>query len=131
MVDSYTFNVDFDGTVVTHEYPFVGRDIGAVPVLKRIVRNGHKLILFTMRSGFTLDDAVEWFKTNEIPLYGIQTNPTQNSWTTSPKSLADIMIDDSAIGCPLAYNSNISTRGFVNWVAIEKMLEEQGLLEIK
>lgn len=40
--------VDFDGTCVTHEFPKVGRDIGAVPVLRKLVENGHKLILFTM-----------------------------------------------------------------------------------
>ena len=42
--------IDFDGTVVTHEFPKIGRDIGAVPVLKELVANGHRLILFTMRS---------------------------------------------------------------------------------
>ena len=42
--------IDFDGTCVTHDYPRVGRDIGAVPVLKELVKNRHLLILFTMRS---------------------------------------------------------------------------------
>ena len=43
--------VDFDGTCVSHEYPKVGKDIGAVPVLKALVEIGHKIILNTMRSG--------------------------------------------------------------------------------
>ena len=42
--------VDFDGTCVTHEFPKVGKDIGAVPVLKKLVEKGHKIILYTMRS---------------------------------------------------------------------------------
>ena len=42
--------IDFDGTVVTHDFPKVGNDIGAVPVLKELIANGHRLILFTMRS---------------------------------------------------------------------------------
>ena len=42
--------IDFDGTCVTHDYPEVGKDIGAVPVLKRLIDAGHKLILHTMRS---------------------------------------------------------------------------------
>jgi hypothetical protein len=42
--------IDFDGTCVAHEFPKVGKDIGAVPVLKALVENGHNLILFTMRS---------------------------------------------------------------------------------
>ena len=44
-----TIAIDFDGTCVTHEYPNVGRDIGAAPVLRKLVENGHKLILWTMR----------------------------------------------------------------------------------
>jgi hydroxymethylpyrimidine pyrophosphatase-like HAD family hydrolase len=42
--------IDFDGTCVTHEFPKVGKDINAVPVLKALVENGHQLVLFTMRS---------------------------------------------------------------------------------
>ena len=121
-------NVDFDGTCVTHEYPFIGKDIGAVPVLKKMVASGCNLILFTMRSGKTLDDAVRWFKNNSIKLYGIQTNPKQKSWTTSPKSLADLMIDDSALGCPFKFDATISKRPFVDWVAVEKLLTEKGII---
>lgn len=122
-------NVDFDGTCVTHDFPRIGKDIGAVPVLKRLVDNGHNLILFTMRSdgndnnGNFLTDAVNWFKENDIPLYGIQTNPTQHTWTTSPKSYAQLMIDDSSLGCPLKFDSRLSERPFVDWDEVEKLLE--------
>jgi hypothetical protein len=37
-------NIDFDGTCVTHDFPNIGTDIG-IPVLKKLVANGHKLIL--------------------------------------------------------------------------------------
>ena len=139
-------NLDFDGTCVTHEFPKVGKDIGAVPVLKELVANGHNLILFTMRSdvenpksddpdiipiaGNYLTDAVNWFKENDIPLYGIQTNPTQHTWTTSPKSYAQIMIDDSALGCPLSYDAKgvFSTRPFVDWVRVRHLLVQLGCL---
>jgi hypothetical protein len=127
-VKEIDINVDFDGTCVTHEYPFIGKDIGAVPVLKKMVASGCNLILFTMRSGKTLDDAVRWFKNNGIKLYGIQTNPKQKSWTTSPKSLADLMIDDSALGCPLKFDATISKRPFVDWVIVEKLLTEKGII---
>jgi hypothetical protein len=141
-----TINLDFDGTVVTHAFPHVGKDIGAVPVLKALTDAGHQLILFTMRSdrkekgaeiedptivdvtGNFLTDAVNWFKENDIPLYGIQTNPTQSTWTTSPKSYAEIMIDDSALGCPLIFDSTLSHRPFVDWVRIAEMLNEMGLI---
>lgn len=51
--------VDFDGTCVTHEYPKVGKDIGAVPVLKKLTNSGHQLILHTMRCNKELEEAVE------------------------------------------------------------------------
>ena len=80
--------IDFDGTCVTHEYPMIGREIGAAPVLKELVEAGHKLILYTMRSGKELEDAEAWFNGHSIPLYGVQCNPTQKSWTSSPKCYA-------------------------------------------
>ena len=140
-----TINIDFDGTVVTHEFPKVGKNIGAQFVLKRLVANGHKLILFTMRSdkkgkmttedpdivavsGQYLTDAVKWFKDNGIPLHGIQSNPDQKTWTDSPKSYAELMIDDSALGCPLKYNREVSNRPFVDWGKVEEWLESRGVI---
>jgi hypothetical protein len=132
-------NIDFDGTVVTHDFPNIGKDIGAVPVLKKLIENGHKLILFTMRShrpflSFTgtmrdtLDEAVEWFKENDIPLFGINANPGQKDWTDSPKSYAQLLIDDTALGCPLRYDTKISQRPFVDWGKTEEWLESRGLI---
>ena len=105
--------VDFDETCVTHEFPKVGKDIGAVPILKELVKKGHKIILYTMRShpdknnqdkalseeiipNDTLQDAIDWFKENEIPLWGINENPKQKEWTSSSKIYANIYIDDAA-----------------------------------
>ena len=81
--------VDFDGTVVTHAYPEIGDDAGAVAVLKELTDNGCRLILYTMRSGALLDKAVKWFRDREIPLYAINENPSQQRWTSSPKIHAD------------------------------------------
>ena len=120
--------IDFDGTVVTHEYPDIGRDIGAVPVLKRLVLEGHKLILNTMRSGEELQDAVDWFKENDIPLYGVNEDPEQKEWTQSPKVFANLYIDDAALGCPLIFpvksfsNGRTSDRPFVDWKKVEQRL---------
>ena len=78
--------VDFDGTCVKHRYPMVGEDVdGAVSVLKELVRKGHKIILYTMRGGDTLDDAISWFIDNDIELWGINRNPEQYGWSSSPK----------------------------------------------
>lgn len=112
--------VDFDGTCVTHDYPRVGKDIGAVPVLKKLVDRGHQLILNTMRSGDELADAIQWFIDNDIPLYGVNENPTQKSWTASPKVYANLYIDDAALGCPLIFDHALSIRPFVNWEYIDK-----------
>jgi len=131
--------VDFDGTCTTHDFPNVGRDIGSVPVLKRLVEKGHKLILFTMRShrpfiNFngstrdTLDEAVQWFAENEIPLYGINVNPDQKNWTDSPKAFGQLLIDDIALGCPLIHNRKIHQRPFVDWGKVEELLIEKGLI---
>jgi hypothetical protein len=142
-----TICVDFDGTCVTHEYPNVGKDIGAAPVLKKLVANGHRLILWTMRdnkgpvpiigtnetqSANFLQDAIDWFIENDIPLYGVQRNPGQDSWTSSPKAYAEIYIDDAALGCPLKYSMNNidhEVRPFVNWAAVEEILKQKGLIK--
>ena len=114
--------VDFDGTCVTHEYPRVGKDIGAVPVLKKLVDSGHHIILNTMRSGKELVDAVQWFADNDIPLYGANENPTQKEWTLSPKVYAHLYIDDAALGCPLIKKFAVSSRPYVDWTAVEYYL---------
>ena len=120
--------VDFDGTCVTHEYPKVGKDIGAVPVLKKLTDSGHKIILNTMRSGKELAAAIKWFIDNDIPLFGSNENPTQKSWTTSPKVHANLYIDDAALGCPLKMEPNVSDRPFVDWHQVEKYMEESHII---
>jgi len=136
--------IDFDGTCVRHEFPKVGEDIGAIPVLKDLVNKGHNLILFTMRcdhdykpistlpeiiaeAGTYLTDAIKWFEKNEIPLFGIQKNPTQHEWTNSPKAYGHFMIDDSAIGCPLKFDYGFD-RPCVDWDIMRDLLERKGLL---
>lgn len=121
--------IDFDGTCVTHDYPGIGKDIGAVTVLKRLVKAGHKLILNTMRSGVKLQEAINWFKENGIELYGANENPTQKNWTQSPKVYAHLYIDDAALGCPLKMDSNLSNRPFVDWEAIAYLFFEDETLK--
>lgn len=113
--------LDFDGTVVTHEYPYIGEDIGAVPVLKELVAAGHQLILFTMRSGKLLDDALAWFERNGIELYAVNENPEQVSWTSSVKVHANMYIDDCALGCPIRFEDGVR-RPFVDWKKVREIL---------
>ena len=124
--------IDFDGTCVSHEFPSIGNDIGSIPVLKKMVNSGNNLILWTMRSdtkrGKYLSEAIQWFNENDIPLWGIQTNPSQSSWTTSPKAYCELYIDDAALGCPLKVDTSLSSRPFVDWGTVEKMLIEKGII---
>ena len=136
--------VDFDGTCVTHEFPYVGKEIGAAEVLKELTDKGHKIILFTMRShpneinqNRTLDeniinndvlqDAIDWFKKHDIPLFGVNENPTQKDWTSSPKPYAHIYIDDAALGVPLKH-SYISDRPYVDWDIVRYYLHAKSIL---
>lgn len=105
----------------------MGSDIGAVPVLKELADAGYRLVLNTMRSGKTEKEAVQWFKDNGIPLFGVNCNPEQKSWTKSPKVYADLYIDDSALGAPLATSPN-STRPYVDWVKVREWLVKEGYL---
>lgn len=147
-----TIAVDFDGTCVTHDFPKVGKNIGAEIVLKKLADKGHKIILYTMRShpsektesaeasGMTpttndyLQDAIDWFEKYDIPLYGVNDNPSQHSWSDSPKVYANIYIGIAALGIPLAcqdmshmYDSSMM-RPYVEWVRVSELLYESGIL---
>ena len=129
------FLIDFDGTVVTHSFPDIGKDVGAVPVLKDLLDNDHKLILYTIRSNNKnknyLDEAIEWFKSHDIKLYGVNKNPTQINFSSSNKVHGDICIDDRNLGTPLIFNPELSDRPFVDWVKINCLLIDKNILKNK
>ena len=98
--------VDFDGTIVTHEYPRIGTLIpGAKETIQCLQENGYKEFLYTMRSHRLdhgqdhLDEAVRFLYENNIDLDGTNYSPEQ--FSDSPKQYAHVYIDDSALGCPL------------------------------
>lgn len=117
--------VDFDGTCVMHEYPKIGEDVpNAVNVLKRLNENQVKLILWTIRSGEFLQEAVNWFVEREIEIWAVNKNPQQRFWSKSPKAYAPVYIDDAALGCPLIMPPDENSRPFADWREIEKLLTE-------
>ena len=129
--NGYYIVLDFDGTVVKHRYPAVGEDIGAVPVLRKLVQNGHDLLLNTMRSRNsegvdTLQPALDWFASNNIPLYGVNENPDQKEWTSSTKVYGNIYIDDGALGAPLKVDETGSA--YIDWSLTSIHLYLRGLL---
>jgi phosphoglycolate phosphatase-like HAD superfamily hydrolase len=106
-----TIAVDFDGTIVEHEYPKIGKPIeGAIDVLLKLQEAGHKLILWTYRYGEHLNDAIEYCEKNGIQLYAVNASEPNEEWKPGKSRLikADVFIDDRNIG------------GLVPWKEIEK-----------
>jgi hydroxymethylpyrimidine pyrophosphatase-like HAD family hydrolase len=109
--------VDFDGTIVEHDYPKIGDEmLFAFDTLKALQKQGHKLILWTFRTGQYLDEAVAYCKSNGIEFYAVNKNfPEENPQDpkTSRKVNADIFIDDRNVG------------GFLGWGTIYQMLHPE------
>lgn len=117
--------IDFDGTIVTHEFPEIGTPAPeAIGWMKKFQEAGAKLVLWTMRSDGeshgrkVLTEAVEYCRRNGIEFFGVNSNPTQYRWTTSPKAYAHIYIDDAAFGCPLLPNPKAGGRPYVDWSVV-------------
>lgn len=123
--------LDFDGTVVEHQYPEIGKDIGAVPVLRALQEKGHQFILYTMRDNHScgrncLKEAADWFSKNGINLVGVNCNPWQKTWTDSNKVYAPLYIDDAALGAPLKQEGQFG-RPYIDWVAVVAYFAQRGL----
>jgi hypothetical protein len=105
--------VDFDGTIVEHEYPGIGKEkLFAFQTLKELEKLGARLILWTFRAGKELDEAVEFCRENGIEFYAVNKNYPEEIFdeTVSRKIDADIYIDDKNIG------------GFPGWSGVWQIL---------
>ncbi|MCK5536299.1 MAG: hypothetical protein KAI79_05690 [Bacteroidales bacterium] len=106
--------VDFDGTIVEHRYPKIGKtNLFAFQTLIELTKRGHKLILWTYRSGQYLDEAVEFCKKNGVEFYAINASYPDEIFdkSISRKIDADIYIDDR----------NLS--GFPGWSKVWEILD--------
>lgn len=115
--DSKVIAVDFDGTIVTHAYPAIGKEmLFAFATLKELQSRGHKLILWTFRSGELLDEAVEYCRKNGVEFYAVNKNYPEEVFSDkiSRKVNADIFIDDRNVG------------GFRGWSETWQMLHPDG-----
>lgn len=105
--------VDFDGTIVEHDYPSIGKEkLFAFRTLKELEKKGARLILWTFRAGSELDEAVEYCRKNGIEFYAVNKNYPEEvvDDSVSRKIDADIFIDDKNIG------------GFPGWGEIWQMI---------
>ncbi len=111
-----TIAVDFDGTIVEHEYPRIGRERPfATDTLRELINDGHKLILWTVREGDLLQQAVDWCKSKGVEFYAINKDFPEESKdfnTFSRKLKVDMWIDDRNVG------------GLPDWGTIYRMVKE-------
>ena len=93
--------VDFDGTIVEHKYPKIGKErTFAFETLKSLQEKGHQLILWTYRSGKELEEAVEYCRGNGLEFYAVNCNFPEEEFndSISRKIVADLYIDDRNLG---------------------------------
>lgn len=111
-----TIAVDFDGTIVEHRYPEIGREIPfAIDTLKMLTKEGHRLILWSVREGKLLDEAVEWCRERGLEFYAVNKDyPEENreDKNYSRKLKVEMFIDDRNIG------------GLPDWGIIYRMIHD-------
>lgn len=113
--------VDFDGTIVEHCYPEIGKEVPfAVDTLKMLQRDRHKLIMWTVREGELLDEAVEWCKERGLEFYAVNKDYPEEKVEDegfSRKLKVDMFIDDRNLG------------GLPDWGIIYRIIKEKSSFE--
>ncbi|HRH10267.1 MAG TPA: hydrolase [Bacteroidia bacterium] len=115
--DGKIIAIDFDGTIVEHKYPAIGKEmLFAFATIKELQKKGHRLILWTFRAGQPLEEAVEFCRKNGVEFYAVNKNYPEEVMddTISRKINADIFIDDRNVG------------GFLGWSEIWQQLHPEG-----
>lgn len=117
-----TIAVDFDGTIVEHRYPEIGKELPfATETLRMLIADRHKLILWSVREGKLLDDAVEWCRERGVEFYAVNKDYPEEDLSKnqhfSRKIKADVWIDDRNIG------------GLPDWGTIYQMISEKKTYE--
>ncbi|WP_321332268.1 BT0820 family HAD-type phosphatase [uncultured Bacteroides sp.] len=109
--------VDFDGTIVEHRYPEIGKEIPfAIDTLKLLQQDRHQLILWTVREGKLLDEAVEWCRQKGVEFYAVNKDYPEEGRENrgfSRKIKADLFIDNSNLG------------GLPDWGIIYRIIKEK------
>ena len=112
-----TIAVDFDGTIVEHRYPEIGREIPfATDTLKMLIKEGHRLILWSVREGKLLDEAVEWCRERGVEFYAVNKDYPEEGREDknfSRKLKVEMFIDDRNVG------------GLPDWGTIYEMIHNK------
>jgi len=114
-----TIAVDFDGTIVEHRYPEIGRERPfATATLRQLMADGHQLFLWTVRKGELLEEAVEWCRQKGVRFHAINSFFDEDGDTTlnpdvSRKLNVDCFIDDLNVG------------GLPDWSAIYQIISRK------
>ena len=113
-----TIAVDFDGTIVEHRYPRIGKEIPfAIETLKRLQEDRHRLILWTVREGRLLDEAVAYCQERGLVFYAVNQDYPENipvkRISASRKLKVDVFIDDRNVG------------GLPDWGMIYEMITQR------
>ena len=108
--------VDFDGTIVEHHYPEIGPEIPfAIDTLKMLIKDRHRVILWTVREGKLLEDAIQWCKERGVEFYAVNRDypeeKPENNQHYSRKLKVDYFIDDRNLG------------GLPDWGTIYRMIK--------
>ena len=95
--------VDFDGTIVEHRYPSIGKELPfAIETLRRLAEEGHRLILWTVREGELLDEAVDFCRNRGLEFYAVNRDYPEEEQERnnhfSRKLKVDVWIDDRNLG---------------------------------
>ncbi|MBO7578798.1 MAG: hypothetical protein J6T43_07440 [Prevotella sp.] len=112
-----TIAVDFDGTIVEHEYPAIGREIPfATETLRMLINDRHQLILWSVREGELLQEAIDWCHERGVDFYAINRDfpeeDVEKNIHFSRKLKVDLFIDDRNVG------------GLPDWGTIYRMISE-------
>jgi hypothetical protein len=105
--------IDFDGTIVEHKYPAIGKEqLFATETIRELQKQNHQLILWTYRSGKELDEAIDFCTERGIKFYAVNKNYPEEIYdeSISRKIDAEIYIDDRNLG------------GFPGWSVVWQML---------
>lgn len=117
-----TIAVDFDGTIVRHCYPAIGEEIPfATQTLRQLIEDRHQLILWSVREGQLLDDAVEWCRKRGVEFYAVNRDYPEEDIKLnehfSRKLKVDLFIDDRNVG------------GLPDWGMIYQMIRDRKTME--